>query len=297
MAIVQCVPNFSEGRDLDKIEKIVNPLRGKEGVKLLNYEADKNYNRLVVTVIGEPEKVKNAVFEAIGVAKDVIDMNTHKGQHSRFGATDVCPFIPIKGMDMDDAVKIANELGEMVAKEYKIPVFLYECAATKPERENLATVRKGEYEGLDEKLQDPNWMPDYGANKKHKTAGAIAIGARRPLIAYNINLDTTNIEIASKIAKTIRHSSGGYRYIKAGPVEVPERKMTQVTMNLTDYTKTSMYRAFEAVKMEARRYGVNVTGSEVVGLCPMEALVDVAAYYLGLEDFTLDKVLETSLME
>ena len=295
MAIVQCVPNFSEGRDLDKIEKIVNPLRGKEGVKLLNYEADKNYNRLVVTVIGEPEKVKNAVFEAIGVAKNVIDMNTHKGQHSRFGATDVCPFIPIKGMDMDDAVKIANELGEMVAKEYEIPVFLYECAATK--RENLATVRKGEYEGLDEKLQDPNWMPDYGANKKHKTAGAIAIGARRPLIAYNINLDTTNIEIASKIAKTIRHSSGGYRYIKAGPVEVPERKITQVTMNLTDYTKTSMYRAFEAVKMEARRYGVNVTGSEVVGLCPMEALVDVAAYYLGLEDFTLDKVLETSLME
>ena len=224
-------------------------------------------------------------------------MNTLKGQHSRFGATDVCPFIPIIGMDMDDAVKIANELGEMVAKEYEIPVFLYECAATKPERENLATVRKGEYEGLDEKLQDPNWMPDYGANKKHKTAGAIAIGARRPLIAYNINLDTTNIEIASKIAKTIRHSSGGYRYIKAGPVEVPERKITQVTMNLTDYTKTSMYRAFEAVKMEARRYGVNVTGSEVVGLCPMEALVDVAAYYLGLEDFTLDKVLETSLME
>ena len=272
MAIVQCVPNFSEGRDLDKIEKIVNPLRGKEGVKLLNYEADKNYNRLVVTVIGEPEKVKNAVFEAIGVAKDVIDMNTHKGQHSRFGATDVCPFIPIKGMDMDDAVKIANELGEMVAKEYEIPVFLYECAATKPERENLATVRKGEYEGLDEKLQDPNWMPDYGANKKHKTAGAIAIGARRPLIAYNINLDTTNIEIASKIAKTIRHSSGGYRYIKAGPVEVPERKITQVTMNLTDYTKTSMYRAFEAVKMEARRYGVNVTGSELLGFVQWKRL-------------------------
>ena len=297
MAIVQCVPNFSEGRNLDKIEKIVNPLRGKEGVKLLNYEADKNYNRLVVTVIGEPEKVKNAEAEAIGVAKDIIDMNKHKGQHSRFGATDVCPFIPIKGMDMDDAVKLANELGEKVAKEYEIPVFLYECAATKPERENLATVRKGEFEGLDEKLQDPNWMPDYGVNKKHKTAGAIAIGARRPLIAYNINLDTTNIEIASKIAKIIRYSNGGYRYIKAGPVEVPERKMTQVTMNLTDYTKTSMYRAFEAVKMEARRYGINVIGSEVVGLCPMEALVDVAAYYLGLEDFSLEKVLETSLME
>lgn len=297
MAIVQCVPNFSEGRDLDKIEKIINPLIGKEGVKLLNYEADKNYNRLVVTIIGEPQKVKDAVFEAIGVAKDIIDMNKHKGQHPRFGATDVCPFIPIKDMDMDDAIKLANELGEKVAKAYKIPVFLYECAATRGERENLATVRKGEFEGLDKKLEDTNWTPDYGVNKKHKTAGAIAIGARRPLIAYNINLDTTNIDIASKIAKTIRHSNGGYRYIKAGPVEVPEKNMTQVTMNLTDYTKTSMYRAFEAVKMEAKRYGVNIIGSEIVGLCPMEALVDVASYYLGLENFTLDKVLETSLME
>ena len=297
MAIVQCVPNFSEGRDLEKIEKIVQPLRGKEGVKLLNYEADKNYNRLVVTVIGEPTKVKNAILEAIGVATDLIDMNKHKGQHSRFGATDVCPFIPIKDMTMDDAINLARELGNEVASKYNIPVFLYESAATNPERVNLATVRKGEYEGLDEKLKDSNWMPDFGDAKKHKTAGAIAVGARRPLIAYNINLDTENIEIASKIAKTIRHSSGGYRFIKAGPVEVPERKMTQVTMNLTDYTKTSMYRAFEAVKMEARRYGVNVMGSEVVGLCPMEALIDVSAYYLGLENFDLNKVLETSLME
>lgn len=297
MAIVQCVPNFSEGRDLEKIEKIVSPLRGKEGVKLLNYEADKDYNRVVITVIGEPEAVKNAVFESIGVAKDVIDMNTHKGQHSRFGACDVCPFIPIKDMTMEDSVKIAKELGKMVGEKYEIPVFLYEAAASKPERENLATVRKGEYEGLDEKLKDENWIPDFGMARKHPTAGAIAIGARKPLIAYNINLDTTNMEIASKIAKAIRNSNGGYRFIKAGPVEVPERNITQVTMNLTDYTKTAMYRAFEAVKMEARRYGVNVTGSEIVGLCPMEALVDTAAYYLGLENFSLDKVLESSLME
>ncbi|MGX4600968.1 glutamate formimidoyltransferase [Faecalimicrobium sp. JNUCC 81] len=297
MAIVQCVPNFSEGKDLDKIEKIINPLRGKEGVKLLNYEADKNYNRLVVTVIGEPQKVKNAVLESIGVAKDVIDMNVHKGQHSRFGATDVCPFIPIKDMTMEETIELAKELGEEVASKYEIPVFLYENAASKPERENLATVRKGQYEGLDEKLEDPNWKPDFGQPKKHPSAGAIAIGARRPLIAYNINLDTTNIEIASSIAKTIRFSSGGYRYIKAGPVEVPERGITQVTMNLTDYTKTSMYRAFETVKMEAKRYGVNVVGSEIVGLCPMESLIDVASYYLGLENFSMDKVLETSLME
>ncbi|MBO3446218.1 glutamate formimidoyltransferase [Clostridium sp. CCUG 7971] len=297
MAIVQCVPNFSEGKDLDKIEKIINPLRGKEGVKLLNYEADKNYNRLVVTVIGEPQKVKNAVLESIGIAKDVIDMNVHKGQHSRFGATDVCPFIPIKDMTMEEAIELAKELGEEVASKYEIPVFLYENAASKPERENLATVRKGQYEGLDEKLEDPNWKPDFGQAKKHPSAGAIAIGARRPLIAYNINLDTTNIEIAANIAKTIRFSSGGYRYIKAGPVEVPERGITQVTMNLTDYTKTSMYRAFETVKMEAKRYGVNVVGSEIVGLCPMESLIDVASYYLGLENFSIDKVLETSLME
>ncbi|HBI94158.1 MAG TPA: glutamate formimidoyltransferase [Terrisporobacter glycolicus] len=291
MAIVQCVPNFSEGVDLEKIEKIVNPLRGVPGVKLLNYEADKDYNRVVVTVIGEPQAVKKAVFEAIGVASEVIDMNNHKGQHSRFGACDVCPFIPIKGMTMEDAVALSKELGEMVGQSYNIPVFLYEASATKPERENLAVVRKGEYEGLDEKLKDPAWEPDFGPAKKHPTAGAIAIGARKPLIAYNINLDTPNIEIASKIAKTIRHSSGGYRYIKAGPVEVPERNITQVTMNLTDYSKTAIYRAFEAVKMEARRYGVNVTGSEIVGLCPMEALIDTAAYYLGLENFSLDKVL------
>lgn len=297
MAVVQCVPNFSEGRDLEKIEKIVEPLRKKEGVKLLNYEADKNYNRLVVTVIGEPQKVKKAVFESIEVAKNIIDMNEHKGQHSRFGATDVCPFIPIKDMTMEDAVNLAKELGREVSDKLSIPVFLYEDAATKPDRQNLANVRKGEFEGLDEKLKDSNWIPDFGESKKHESAGAIAIGARRPLIAYNINLDTDNIEIANKIAKTIRHSNGGYRYIKAGPVEIPERKITQVTMNLTDYTKTSMYRAFEAVKMEAKRFGVNVTGSEVVGLCPMEALIDVASYYLGLENFDLGKVLETSLME
>ena len=297
MAIVECVPNFSEGVDLEKIEKIVQCFRGKKNVKLLNYEADENYNRVVVTVMGEPESVKNAVFESIGVATDLIDLNKHTGQHKRFGATDVCPFIPIKDMSMEEAIRLAEELGEMVSSKYDIPVFLYENAAKKSNRENLAKVRKGEFEGLDEKFKDDEWKPDFGEARKHETAGAIAIGARTPLIAYNINLDTTNIEIAKNISKAIRHSNGGYRCIKAGPVEIPERNITQVTMNLTDYTKTSMYRAFEAVKMEARRYGVNVMGSEIVGLCPMEALVDVASYYLGLENFTIDKVLETNLME
>lgn len=295
--IVQCVPNFSEGRDLDKIEKIVDPFRRKENVKLLNYESDKDYNRVVVTVIGEPQAVKKAVIEAIGVATEIIDLNNHIGQHQRFGATDVCPFIPIKDMTMEEAIELSKELGKEVNEKYNIPVFLYESAASSKERENLATIRKGEFEGLDEKFLDETWVPDFGEAKKHETAGAIAIGARYPLIAYNINLDTTNIEVASKIAKIIRHSGGGFRYIKAGPADVKEKGITQVTMNLTDYTKTAMYRAFETVKMEAKRYGVNVIGSEVVGLCPMEALVDSAAYYLGLENFTLDKVLETSLME
>lgn len=295
--IVQCVPNFSEGRDLDKIEKIVSPLRGKAGVKLLNYEADKDYNRVVVTVIGEPEAVKNAVVEAVGVASEVIDMTKHEGQHSRMGASDVVPFIPIKNMSMTEAIELAKEAGKEISYKYNIPVFLYEKAATKPIRENLAKVRKGQFEGMAEKLMDPEWKPDFGEPKIHPTAGVTAVGARMPLVAYNIDLDTDNIEIANKIARAIRHSGGGYRFIKAGGVEIPERGITQVTMNLTDYTKTAIYRAFEAVKMEARRYGVNVLGSEVVGLVPMEALIDTAAYYLGLYGFSMDKVLETNLME
>lgn len=295
--IVECVPNFSEGRDLDKIEKIVSPFRGKEGVKLLNYEADKDYNRVVVTVMGEPEAVKNAVVEAVGVAAEVIDMTKHEGQHSRMGATDVIPFIPIKNMSMTEAIEVAKETGKEIAEKYNIPVFLYEKAATKPERENLAKVRKGQFEGMAEKLKAPEWKPDFGETKIHTTAGVTAVGARMPLVAYNIDLDTSDVEIANNIAKAIRHSGGGYRFVKAGGVEIPEKGITQVTMNLTDYTKTSIYRAFEAVKMEARRYGVNVLGSEVVGLVPMEALIDAASYYLGLYGFSMDKVLETSLME
>lgn len=295
--IVECVPNFSEGRDLDKIEKIVEPLRGKENVKLLNYEADKDYNRVVVTVMGEPQAVKAAVLEAIGVATELIDLNVHEGQHSRMGATDVVPFIPIKNMTTDECVELAKEMGEAINTQYGVPVFLYESAASSPSRRNLAKVRKGQFEGMKEKIKEEQWKPDFGKAEIHPTAGATAVGARMPLVAYNIDLDTTNVDIANKIAKCIRHSSGGFRYIKAGGVEVAERGITQVTMNITDYTKTSVYRVFETVKMEAKRYGVNVLGSEIVGLVPMEALVDSAAYYLGLYGFSKDKIIETSLME
>lgn len=295
--IVECVPNFSEGRDLDKIEQIVAPLRGQEGVKLLNYEADKDYNRVVVTVIGEPEAVKNAVVEAVGVASNLIDLNQHEGQHARMGATDVVPFIPIKNMTMDECVELAKATGKMIAEKFKIPVFLYENAATKPERQNLADVRKGQFEGMAEKIKKPEWHPDFGEPSIHPTAGVTGVAARMPLVAYNIDLDTDNIDIANKIAKCIRHSNGGFRYVKAGGVSIAERGITQVTMNITDYTKTSMYRVFETVKMEAKRYGVNVIGSEVVGLVPMEALIDTAAYYLGLYNFSMDKVIEANLGE
>lgn len=295
--IVECVPNFSEGKDLEKIEKIVESFRGKEGVRLLNYEPDKDYNRVVVTVMGEPEAVKLAVVEAVGVAAELIDLRTHVGEHSRMGATDVVPYIPIKNITMDECVQLAKETGEAIADSHNIPVFLYEAAAASPSRVNLAKIRKGQFEGMGEKIRKPEWAPDYGQPEIHPSAGATAVCARMPLVAYNIDLDTDNIDIANKIAKVIRHSGGGFRYIKAGGVKIEERGITQVTMNITDYTKTSIYRVFETVRMEAKRYGVNVLGSEVVGLVPMEALIDSAAYYLGLYGFSMDKVIETSLME
>lgn len=295
--IVECVPNFSEGRDLDKIEQIVAPFRGKEGVRLLNYEPDKDYNRVVVTVMGEPQAVKNAVLEAMAVATRLIDLTQHQGQHARMGATDVVPFIPIKNMTMIECIELAKEMGAEIAEELDIPVFLYENAASKPERQNLAEVRKGQFEGMSKKLSQPEWYPDFGKPEIHPTAGVTGVAARMPLVAFNIDLDTQNLEIANKIAKCIRHSNGGFRYIKAGGVSIVERGLTQVTMNITDYTKTAIYRVFETVKMEAKRYGVNVLGSEVVGLVPMEALIDSAAYYLGLNNFTMDKVIETNLME
>ncbi len=295
--IVQCVPNFSEGRNLEVVEKIVEPLKNKEGVKLLSYEPDKDYNRMVVTVIGEPEAVKKAVLEAIGVATELIDMNKHEGQHSRMGATDVVPFIPIRNITMEETVEIARDMAKQINEKYDIPIFLYEDAASTSNRKNLAKVRKGQFEKMPEKLKEEEWEPDFGKREIHKTAGVTAVGARKPLVAYNIDLDTKDVDIANKISKAIRGSSGGYKCIKAGGVELPEKGITQVTMNLVDYSKTAIYQAMEAVKMEAKRYGVNVIGSEVIGMVPMEALIESAMYYLKLRDFDMDKVLESHIME
>ena len=279
---MECVPNFSEGRDLQKIDKIVAPFRSKQGVKLLDYSNDEDHNRLVVTVVGEPEPLRDAVLEAIGVAVELIDLNHHQGQHPRMGAVDVVPFIPIRNVTMEEAVALSKEVGEEVAKRYNLPVFLYEKSASAPHRENLAAVRKGEFEGMAEKIKQPEWHPDFGPAERHPTAGTVAIGARMPLVAYNINLNTPSLEIAHDIAKKIRFIGGGLRYCKAMGVELKDRGITQVSINMTDYTRTALYRAFELVRVEARRYGVSIVGSEIIGLVPMEALIDTASYLIPL---------------
>lgn len=295
--IVECVPNFSEGKDLEKIEKIVAPYKNNDKIELISVEPDKDYNRTVVTVMGEPEAVKKAVIESIGIATELIDMNVHKGEHKRMGATDVVPFIPIKELTVADCDEMAKEVAKAVWEQFQVPVFLYENTATAPNRVSLPSIRKGEYEGMAEKLLLDEWAPDFGERKPHPTAGVTAIGCRMPLVAFNINLDTTNVEIANKIAKAIRFSSGGFKHIQAGPAEIKERGIVQVTMNIKDYKKNPIYRIFETVKMEAKRYGINVTGSEIIGAVPMEALVESLEYYLGLEGFDMSKVLETKLIK
>lgn len=294
--IIECVPNFSEGRDLKKLEQILDCFRGREGVKLLDYTSDKDHNRSVVTVIGEPKPLRDAMVDAIGKAVELIDMTKHQGQHPRMGCVDVVPFIPIRNTSLEEADRVAKETAALAAEKFGQPFFLYEKSASAPHRENLADVRRGQFEGMAEKMLDQDkWKPDFGPSTIHPTGGVTAIGARMPLIAYNINLDTDNLAIADKIAKAIRHISGGFRYCKALGVMLEDRNIAQVSINLTDYTKTPVYRVFETVKMEAKRYGVNILGSEVVGLIPQQALVDCAEYYLQLEDFRGDQVLESRL--
>jgi glutamate formiminotransferase len=295
--IIECVPNFSEGRNSEKIETIVAPFRGTKGVKLLDYQTDADHNRMVVTVVGEPDALKAAVIEAVGCAIDVIDMRTHQGQHPRMGATDVVPFIPIKKVSMEEAVAFSKEVARETAEKHSLPIYLYEKSASRPERQNLAHIRKGQFEAMAEKIKQPEWKPDFGPQKIHPRAGVTAMGARMPLVAYNVNLDSSNFEIADEIAKRVRHISGGLRYCKGIGIELKDRGQVQVSMNMTDYTRTALYRVFELIKIEARRYGVNVIGSEIVGLVPMEALIDTAAYYLGLENFTMEQVLEARIWE
>lgn len=295
--IIQCVPNFSEGRNKEVVEKIVDEIRKVEGVKLLDYSMDKDHNRSVVTFVGEPEKVVEAAFNSTKVAAELIDMSKHTGGHPRMGATDVIPLIPISDVTVEECIEYSKQLGKRIGEELNIPVFLYEQSATAKHRENLADIRRGQYEGMKEKLKEEEWKPDYGPAELNVKAGVTAVGTRPPLIAFNVNLGTDNVEIAKKIAKVVRARTGGFTYCKAIGLEIKERGIVQVSMNMVDYTKTSLFRVFDTIEREARRYGVNVIGSEIIGLVPMQALVDVAEYYLRLEDFSSDQILEKKIFE
>jgi glutamate formiminotransferase len=295
--IVECVPNFSEGRNLGKIEKIVQSFRARDGVKLLDYQRDEDHNRCVVTVVGDPEPMAAAVLEAMEAAIGAIDMRTHKGQHPRMGAVDVVPFIPVKNVTMKEAIELSRRVGATAGQKLNLPIVLYEESASAPHRRNLADIRKGQFEGMAAKLLQPEWTPDYGPPGIHPTAGVTAVGARMPLVAYNVNLGTADLEIANDIARKVRHLSGGLRYCKAIGIELTERGIVQVSINMTDYTRTALYRVFELIRIEARRWGVPVVGSEIIGLVPMGALIDTAAYYLQLENFKPEQVLESRIYE
>ncbi len=296
MKRVMCIPNYSEGRDLEKVEKIVDCFRTKQGVKLVDYQPDKDHNRTVIEVIGEPEAVIKAMIESAKVAQEVIDMSTHHGAHPRMGAVDVVPFVPITEVTTEDCVEYAKQVGQAIG-ELGIPVYLYEDAATKPERKNLAKVRKGEYEGFFEKIKEDGWEPDFGPREMNKKSGATAVGARFHLVAFNVNLNTDKVEIAEAIAKKVRHIGGGLRFVKAIGLPLEERHQVQVSMNLVNFEKTRIYQALEMIKAEARRYGVSVYGTEIIGMVPLQALVDSAAYYMQIENFRADQIIETLLIE
>lgn len=294
--LMECVPNFSEGRDKEVVEQIIDEVRKIEGITILDYSSDKDHNRTVLTMIGSPEQVKKAAINSAKKAAELIDMSKHEGAHPRMGATDVIPFTPVANVTIDECIEIAKEVGAEIGS-WGIPVYLYEDAATKPERQNLAKVRKGQYEGFFEKIKEEEWKPDFGPQEMNTKSGCTAVGARVPLVAFNINLDTPNVEIADKIAKKIRHIGGGLRYVKAIGLKLEERNQTQVSMNLVNYEKTAVYQAFEMVKMEAKRYGVSIVGSEVIGTVPMKSLLDVAEYYLQVENFNINQILEKRLLD
>lgn len=294
--IIQAIPNFSEGRDKEKIEKIVDSVRGFKSVKLVDYSSDESHNRSVITLLGEADQVCEALFNLAKTIAELIDMTKHSGQHPRMGALDVCPLVPIANISMEETVELAKNLGQKIGS-LGIPVYLYEEAATEEHRKNLAKVRQGEYEGYFEKIKDPLWKPDFGPDQMNAKSGATALGARDVLIAFNVNLSTNDVEIADKIAKRIRHIGGGLRYVKAMGVYLEEKNTAQVSMNLVNYKKTSIYSVVELIKIEAKRYGVSVVGTELIGIMPLDALIQTAEFYLQLEGLKANKILEYNLLE
>jgi glutamate formiminotransferase len=294
--IVECIPNFSEGKRKEVIDKIVDEIKKVKGVKLLDVESDADHNRSVVTFIGEPEAAAEAAFLATKKASELIDLNFHKGEHPRIGATDVIPFVPISNVTMKECIELARKVGKRIADELRIPVYMYEEAALRPECTNLSDIREGEYECLKDEIEkNPKRKPDYGPAKLHPTAGATVVGAREPLIAFNVNLATNDIEVAKSIAKAVRFSSGGLKCVKAKGFEIKKRGIVQVSMNLTNYKETPMHKAYEMVKCEAEKRGVKIVGCEIVGLVPLDAIADAVDFYLKLENFKKEQILEKHL--
>jgi glutamate formiminotransferase len=295
MPIIECIPNVSEGRRPDIVDAIAAAIREVPGVRLLDYSSDASHNRSVFTMAGDAGGIKAAVLAMYERAVAAIDLRTHSGEHPRLGAVDVVPFVPIEGVTMDACVALARDVATEVAARFAVPVYLYEEASSNPARKNLEDIRRGEFEGLAAKMATVGWAPDFGPATPHPSAGASVIGARMPLIAYNINLNTDRLDVAKKIAAAIRHSSGGFRFVKAAGFELKDRGIVQVSMNLTNYEKTPIFRVFETVKREAERYGVTILESEIVGLVPAAALNATAEYYLQIAAFSADQILENKL--
>jgi glutamate formiminotransferase len=297
MKILECVPNFSEGRDERKVEQIVEEVRNTSGVKLLDYFSDQDHNRTVVTFLGDPAAVKKAALKACFKALELIDMRTHKGGHPRIGAVDVVPFVPIRGLEMSEAAHIAREMGRELGEAGQIPVYFYGEAATDPKRKKLADIRKGEYESLKEKLAAPGWEPDAGSSSFNPKSGAAVVGARMPLIAFNVNLRPPRLDAARLIARKVRESSGGIPSVQAIGLELKEKGMVQVSMNLTDYRRASIPTVVEAIRKEITGKGLEIAECEIVGLVPMEALVDVVRESLKMPEFDMKQMIETHLLE
>jgi len=296
-ALVECVPNVSEGRRAEVISKVAAAIAAVPGVRLLDQTSDADHNRSVFTFAGDPDAVRQAAHALVDVALAEIDMRTHTGEHPRLGAVDVVPFVPIDGVTMAQCVALSKDTAVEIATRFEIPVFLYEEAATSPARRNLEDIRRGEFEGLSAKMGSAEWAPDFGPSRPHPAAGAIVIGARMPLIAFNINLATDRLDVAKKIASAIRYSSGGFRFVKAMGIALDDRGIVQVSINLTNYEKTPMHLVFDTVRREAERYGVAVLESEIIGLTPHAALVSAAEHYLQLARFSSDQILERRVHE
>jgi len=298
--LIECIPNFSVSKERDpEVFSALEKLAGSiPGCSVLDIQSDADHNRCVFTMVGSPEGIEEAAVRLSGLAVELIDMTKHQGQHPRMGAVDVIPFVPAMDVTVEECIEVSKKVAQRVWDEFKLPSFLYEDSATSPDRVNLAKVRSGQFEGMSEKLLQPEWAPDYGERKIHPTAGIVAIGARMPLIAFNVNLDTPDLEIANKIAKAIRSSNGGFKYCKAIGVMLKERGTAQVSMNMVNYEGTPLYYVFEMIRALADRYGVRITGSEVVGLSPAKALLDCAEYYLKIENFDArSQVMEYHLLD